>query len=102
MAMAELGFSVRSRHEDEIVASDMSDEILLSAHFVHGLHDQLRRVQQHAIAGRVAVAIVIGLEVVQIAVTHGEGDAVLQPFAHELLDHEIARELRERIHIRLL
>src|SRR5258705_7199438 len=71
------GFSHRLRRhdEDEVVATDVSDEALLSTQPLHDVVQDLREYSNDAIAVVVRVPVVELLEVVEVGIAHRKASA---------------------------
>jgi hypothetical protein len=89
--------ALRRRQHDEVVAPDVTEHIVRTANLLDDFVPQTRQCQQHGIATRQAVVVVIGLEVVEVGKNEGERPFGRHAFGHFRFQQHRARQPGERV-----
>ncbi|HEY3583760.1 MAG TPA: hypothetical protein VGL90_05205, partial [Casimicrobiaceae bacterium] len=100
LARDRLGVLFR-RHDDEIVATAVPDEILVAPHHVHRVANRVTHVPNHHVRDRETERVRKRLEVVEIDVADRESFAQLRPPRYLIFDRLTTREPARRIAIAL-
>jgi hypothetical protein len=80
----------------------VAEEVAVLAGLAHRLHQNLGGMADDPVAGLVPVLVVVGLEIVQIAIADGEVAAAREALLDLAVDGEVSRKPGQRVRARLL